>query len=242
MEASWEDIKEPQIPVPKKLGRDDRWEGEDEEEDVKDNWDDDDEVSESQASEDGPKPAPTKKKTLAQKIAEKEEKARQEAEEKRRQREEAEGPKTAEEILADKLEKQRLQEESDLRLAEEAFGINEGGAGAESGAGLDDIPLSSRKHFEAFQKNLVSKLQQVEKSPHYVGFLENTFRDLCVGLEPDDIKRVSSNLTALFNEKIKAQKATKGKKTKPKGAAALKMERNPMDYADGGFDDMDDFM
>lgn len=93
-----------------------------------------------------------------------------------------------------------MQEESDLRLAKEAFG---------TGTGSDvsfDVSLSSKNDFDAFKKNLVDKLATVEKSPHYVAFLENMFRELCVSLQADDIKRISNNLNALWNEKVKAQK------------------------------------
>jgi len=143
------------------------------------------------------------------------------------------GPKSAEEILSDKLEKQRLMEESDLILAKEAFGV--------SSEGLD-VNLASKDDFDAFKKILVEKLSSVERSPYYVPFLENMFRELCVTLEPDDIKRISGNLNALFNEKVKAQKIAKPKK-KGKGYT-LKMERNDVDFDDGGElgNDFDDFM
>lgn len=176
--------------MPSKLARNDKWEGEDEEEDLKDNWDDDDEEepkSDSVSESADPKPKPlSKKKLLAMKIAEKE----------------ARKPKvlTAEEEMSERLERQRLQEESDLSLAKEAFGISD------NATGLDALPLNTKEDFEAYKKSLVSRLQAVERSPHYIPFIEAAFRDICATMEPDDIKRLSSNLNSLWNEKVKAMK------------------------------------
>jgi len=237
-DADWdkEGFKPPTVVV----GRSDRWEGEDEEEDIKDNWDDDDDEEAKSESNDQPKAPSKKKKNLAVIIAEKEEKRRRELEEKKRLLEEEANvskPKTQEELLQERLEAQKLQEESDLLLAKEVFGVSES-----KPEGSLDVALSSKEDFDIFKKNLVTKLQAVEKSPHYVPFLETAFREICVTLEADDIKRISSNLSALFNEKIKAQKlATKGKKNKPK--STLKIERSAMDLAaDDYVDEFDEFI
>lgn len=164
---------------------------------MKDNWDDEDEEE-----EEAPKvvEAP-KKKPFAVRIKEKEEKKRQEMEEKRKKLEEENRVKTDDEILASKIEQQRLQEESDLMLAKETFGV-----AGEKGPGIDGINCESKEDFDKFRQLLVDKLQSLEKSPHYIAFLEATFRDICVPLEVDDIKRMSSCLNALWNEKLKAQK------------------------------------
>ncbi|RWS07921.1 eukaryotic translation initiation factor 3 subunit J-like protein [Dinothrombium tinctorium] len=223
--------------------KDDRWEGEDEDDDIKDNWDDDDEEeARSESSETKVDVvAPKKKKPLAVIIAEKEEKKRRELEEKKKKELEekaSRAPKTQEELLQERLEQQRLQEESDLLLAKEAFGVSDQKAERTS----LDMNLSSKEDFDTFKRNLVIKLQSVEKSPHYVSFLETAFREICVTLDPDDIKRISSNLNALFNEKIKAQKTTKAKKKGTKGAA-IKIERSDMDLAADDYgDDLDDFL
>jgi len=208
----------------------DKWQGEDEDDDVKDNWDDEDEEPKSESAADPAKPAAASKnqaKARKAKIAEKE-KAKAKAGEQR--------VLTAEEELAERLERQRLQEESDFELGKLGLGINEG-----TGTGLDSLPLSTPEDFETFKKALVDRLKLAEKSPHYVSFLENAFRDICASMEPDDIKRLSSNLNSLFNEKMKAQKSAKPKKGKAK--AGIKVERSALDYADGGeFDDFDEFM
>ncbi|CAG2100253.1 unnamed protein product [Medioppia subpectinata] len=193
---------------------------------LKDNWDDPDE--EPVVATEAPKPTAvsSKKKNLLSKIAEKERKERESK------------PQTSEELLAEKLERQRLQEESDLLLAKEAFGESNSSTSA---SGLD-INLNTREDFDSFRKSLIDKLLVYDKSPHFVNFLENLFRELCVSIESDDIKRLSSSLTALFNEKVKLQKAgAKGKK-KGKGPS-VHLERNATAYGDdAGLDDFDDFI
>lgn len=172
---------------------------------MKDNWDDEEEEETSkEADKDEAKSTTTvpKKKKLKQTLAEKAERERREREERLKAKQEV--PKTKEEELAEKLELQRLQEESDLMLAKDAFGVTE----SKSVSPAFDAPLSSKDDFDAFQKSLIEKLQSVDKNVHYVSFLENLFRELCVTLEADDIKRISGNLNALFNEKVKAQKAS----------------------------------
>jgi len=230
MSETWDEEKISALAeVAKSQGRD-KWEGEDEDDDVKDNWDDEDEEPTSESlTGDVPKPkpaAPNRKNKLAQKIAEKEAKAMA-----------MRKPMTAEEEIAEKMLQQKLQEEADLNMGREAFGIAEGG----SGTGLDALPLMTKEDFEQFKKSLVTRLHAAEKNPHYVTFLENSFRDICASLEPDDIKRLSSALNSLFNEKVKAQKAPAKKKGKSKGAG-LKMERTAMDMDDTYADDFDDFM
>lgn len=173
-----------------------KWKDEDLDDDIKDNWDDEDEEEEVVIEE---KPQPVKKKPFKERIKEKDEKRRQAEAELEAL---ANKVRTPEEILADKLEQQRLQEESDLMLAKDTFGV-----GVPSGC-LSDVELVTKANFEDFRKLLVDKLATAEKSPLYVGFLETLFRELCVGMEVDDLKRLSSSLSALYNEKIKAQKVT----------------------------------
>ncbi|XP_022662819.1 eukaryotic translation initiation factor 3 subunit J-like isoform X2 [Varroa jacobsoni] len=210
----------------------DRWEGEDED-DVKDNWDDEDEeVEKLQIGV--PAPQPRKRKTFQQIVAEKEEKQRREAEERRRRKAEEEKNAGPEEQNAEKLRRQKLQEEADLRAAMETFGISTQGT-------IDSITPVEREDYENLRKLLVAKLTPNEKSPLYIPFLDDLLRDLTANLEADDIKKLSSSLNTLANEKIKMAKGTKGKKKK---GASLKMERGELDAYTGGDDicEYDDFM
>uniref|UniRef100_A0A8C9H0H7 Eukaryotic translation initiation factor 3 30 kDa subunit n=1 Tax=Piliocolobus tephrosceles TaxID=591936 RepID=A0A8C9H0H7_9PRIM len=99
----------------------DRWEGEDEDEDVKDNWDDnDDEKKRGSRSKTRGKNF-SKEKNSREDKRERQQKKRQE--EIKNGLEEPEEPKvlTPEEQLADKLRLKKLQKESDLELAKETF-------------------------------------------------------------------------------------------------------------------------
>ncbi|KAH7966702.1 hypothetical protein HPB49_018697 [Dermacentor silvarum] len=157
----------------------DRWEGEDEE-DVKDNWDDEEEEKEATppAEASSTLVAPKKKKPLSQIIQEKEERRRREAEEKRAREEQQRAALTPEEEQAEKLRRQRMQEEADLQLAKEAFGLTESD-------GIDNLQPVTRDDFDNLRKALAAKLTACERSPHYVGFLDDLLRDLSLnsGLE-----------------------------------------------------------
>lgn len=228
-EADWEneDFEPPVIKKP--ILHTDRWEGEDEDEDVKDNWDDEEEEKEEKP-EQITAVQPKKKKPLAQIIAEKEEKKRKELEEKMKILEPEKKDLTPQERLAQKLKQQKLQEEADLELAKETFGVSE------SEQSIDQIKPSSREDFEIFRKILVEKILKSEESPHFVSFLEDLCRDLCVNVTPDDIKKITSSLNALAHEKQKVLKAKAGKKKSKK--ATLNIGKD--DYTIIDYDEFED--
>ncbi|XP_037103226.1 eukaryotic translation initiation factor 3 subunit J-B [Syngnathus acus] len=216
----------------------DKWEGEDEEDDVKDNWDDEEEekkelnTTEVKVSE---------KKKLSEKIKERENRLKKKEQELKEK--ELEQELTPEEQLAQKLKVQKLQEDADLELAKDAFGV-----GGSSVAGIDAMCPSSKEEFTEFEKLLKEKISQFEKSVHYSNFLESLFRELCISLEVEDLKKVNNSLSVLLSEKQKQEKQNKGKKKKkgvvPGGGLKAQM-RDDLDY--GGFDggyaqDYEDFM
>ena len=219
----------------------DRWEGEDED-DVMDNWDDENEEDEqNKATDNGVvnTAAAKKKKSLKERIAEKEEKKRLEMEQKRKEQdEEADARKLSpEEMVAEKARQRQLQEESDLLLAVETFGVSDGLRGQ-----IDSMEPSTKEDFDKFEELLCTKITKYEKSPNYVPFLENLFRHISIDLEADDIKRLGSTLTALSNEKAKQQKATKGKKKKQKASLVVGKDTDDMLAETGGYDEYDDFI
>ncbi|XP_034383358.1 eukaryotic translation initiation factor 3 subunit J-B [Cyclopterus lumpus] len=240
--ADWDaETFEPEEPT-KKAASMDKWEGEDDEDDVKDNWDDEDEEKEKKAA--------LKKKALETKVSEKKklsekikEKEKQEELKKKELAEEEE--LTPEEELAEKIRVKKLQEDADLELAKDAFGV---GSTSNSVTGIDAMSPSSKEDFTEFEKLLKEKISQFEKSVHYSSFLDSLFRELCISLEVEDLKKVSNSLTALLSEKQKQEKQNKGKKKK-KGVVAgggLKAQlRDDLEYAefDGGYaQDYEDFM
>ncbi|XP_051919307.1 eukaryotic translation initiation factor 3 subunit J-B isoform X2 [Hippocampus zosterae] len=217
----------------------DKWEGEDEEDDVKDNWDDEEDEEKKELNKTEVK-VPEKKK-LSEKIKERENRLKKKQQE--LQEKELEEELTPEEQLAEKLRVQKLQEDADMELAKDAFGV-----GGSSVAGIDAMCPSSKEEFTEFEKLLKEKISQFEKSVHYSSFLDSLFRELCISLEVDDLKKVSNSLSVLLSEKQKQEKQNKGKKKKkgviPGGGLKAQM-RDELDY--GGFDggyaqDYEDFM
>ncbi|KAG8183028.1 hypothetical protein JTE90_015659 [Oedothorax gibbosus] len=231
-EADWENEDfEPTLKKP--ILHTDRWEGEDEDDDVKDNWDDEEAEEKEKPEQNMVAMQPKKKKPLAQIIAEKEEKRRKELEEKQRlQKEQQNKDLTPQERLANKLKQQKLQEEADLQLAKETFGV------IDAVQTIDQMKPSSKEDFDNFKKALVEKIQQSEESPHFVSFLEDLFRDICLNVSPEDIKKVTSSLTALANEKTKVLKAKAGKKKSKKGPS-LNTRQDDLAIIDYG-DEFDD--
>lgn len=243
--ADWDaDNFEPEEPI-KKAPALDKWEGEDEDEDVKDNWDDEDEEEEKKVDSKKTETKVSEKKKLSEKIKEKENRLRKKQQEKEEMLENQE-ELTPEELIAEKLRVKQLQEESDMELAKDAFGVS---TTSNSVSGIDAMCPSSREDFTEFEKLLKEKITQFEKSVHYSSFLESLFRELCISLEVEDMKKISNSLSVLLSEKQKQEKQNKGKKKK-KGVVAggggfkAKM-KDDLDY--GGFDgdytqDYDDFM
>ncbi|XP_068173915.1 eukaryotic translation initiation factor 3 subunit J-B [Antennarius striatus] len=242
--ADWDaDNFEPEEQI-KKAAAADKWEGEDEDDDVKDNWDDDEE-EEKKAELMKIEPKVSEKKKLSEKIKEKENQARKKEEELRQRELQEQEALSPEEQLAEKQRLQKLQEDSDLELANDAFGVS---TTSNNVTGIDAMCPSSREEFTEFEKLLKEKISQFEKSVHYSSFLDSLFRELCISLEVDDLKKVSNSLSVLLSEKQKQEKQNKGKKKKkgvvPGGGLKAQM-RNDLDYAefDGGYaQDYDDFM
>lgn len=239
--ADWDaDDFEPDTPaaagtVPKVT---DKWDGEDEDEDCKAAWDD---SSEEEKEEDESKPVKVKKKkTLAQKIAEKEAAAEQ-----ARLEEEAEAEEdTPEAKLAAKMKMQRLAEEEDRELFKDLVGGVESAGGA---AGVIDCMVPETKaEFETFGKLVADKFSSLEGSDHFQDFAANFIEALCRDqLNVATLKKVKQHADAFHSAKLKEEK-NKGKAAakKPEKKATLKMGRgnDHMSLAGGGFDDMDDFM
>nr|SVE84682.1 EOG090X0OQM [Daphnia pulex] len=240
-EADWdaEDF-EPSVPVPVTTAIiSDKWEGEDEDEPVKDSWED--EETENKPAEVKAAATATKKKSskrLEEKIAEKERKSREEAEARKTLQE---ANMTPEERIAEKLRRQKLVEESDFEMAKETFGIT--GSLPTEGS-IDEANPSSKEEFSEFKNNLVKKLQSLSTKACYNDFIEDFIKDVCIGLEVEVLRKVSLTTKSLHEEKLKMVKAaTKGGK-KGKTKVALKMDKGMVDNFgdDFGGGDYDDFM
>ncbi|KAE8753125.1 hypothetical protein FOCC_FOCC000048 [Frankliniella occidentalis] len=219
-----------------------KWEGEDEEEDVKDNWEDEDNEEEKKDSEKPPEPTKSAaskkpKKNLAEKIQLQEEKERLLKEE----RASAQAMKnlTPAERQAEKLRQMKLQEESELELVKATYGVEDSDTPI---AGIDSANPRTTEEFDQLKEAINNKIQEFSKSPHFVDFVTDLVQSMVVNLPVVDLKKLSANLTSLATEKAKMDKAATSKKKggKFKGAK-LKMDDRDL-TTEIEYDDLDDFM
>ena len=145
---------------------------------------------------------------------------------------------SVEDQLTEKMRLQKVQEDADLEITKALF---------EVAGGIDRMNPKTTEEFDAFREALKNKLQPLELSPHNVGFLDNLLRELCVSLDVEDLRRLSSTLTHMGNEKQKSIKSTKQKKkTKATlgsvGKAAKKVDINNIDTFDDLGGEFGDFM
>lgn len=221
-----------------------KWEGEDEDEDVKDNWEDEEEEEKKDVEKQEPaKPAQPKKSKKI--IEEKEQRLHEEAETKGQEKE------TEQELTPEEI--QKLQEEADLRVAMETFGVSEvlgvaeviGVAETSTALGIEAMNPSNREEFDELQAAISKKVQSCAKSPHFPAFAEELIRNICVNLTSHDLKKLKTTVENMFIEKSKAEKGDKTKKSKGKGKVKLKFEDDHVlvnEYSYGDYDDYDDFM
>lgn len=209
-----------------------KWEGEDEDEDVKDNWEDEEEEEKKDVEKQEPA-KPTQPKKL-KKIIEEKDRLHEEAERK--------GQETEQELTPEEI--QKLQEESDLRVAMETFGVVSV-AETSTALGVETVNPNTREEFDELQAAISKKIQSFAKSPHFPAFAEELIRNICVNLTSQDLKKLKTTVENMFLEKSKAEKGDKTKKNKGKGKVKLKVEGDHAlvnEYSYGDYDDYDDFM
>ncbi|XP_017026988.1 eukaryotic translation initiation factor 3 subunit J [Drosophila kikkawai] len=236
MADDWESAADSEVVIrPNAVNSVNKWEGEDDDEDVKESWEDEEEKKdEEKPTKTEPPAKPKPSKALKAKL---EEQARlaEEEEEKRL------ASMTAEEKMAEKLRLQKIQEESDFKHALDAFGVTSTSTG-----GLDAFNPESKEEFKEFGATLSWKVGQYRESPHFPQFIEDLVRGLCVNLSAADIKKVKMSVEVLHSEKLKLEKANKKPAAKGKGKATLRTENDDIDgyqkYGNDFTDDYDDFM
>ncbi|KAH8299873.1 hypothetical protein KR044_007110 [Drosophila immigrans] len=213
-----------------------KWEGEDDDEDVKESWEDEEEKKdEEKPTTKTEVPVKTKPNKALKAKLEEQERLLEEEEQKRLEN------LTPEEKLAEKLRLQKIQEESDLKSALETFGVTS------IGGGLDALNPESKEEFKEFGASISWKVAQYRESPHFPLFVEDLVRSLCVNLSAADIKKVKMSVESLHSEKLKMEKAASKKAAaKSKGKVSLRTENDDIDgyqkYGNDFTDDYDDFM
>ncbi|KAK6912328.1 Eukaryotic translation initiation factor 3 subunit J [Dillenia turbinata] len=208
-------------PLPNKEQPKNKWDDEDvDDNDVKESWEDED-----------PAPAP-----VAEPRAEKAPKkpAAKTAEMKGKTVE------VAKEVpldpVAEKLRQQRLVEEADFRSTTELFGKR----GDEKS--LDNFIPKSESDFLEYAELVSHKLQPYEKSFHYIGLLKAVMRLSMTTLKAADAKDVASSITAIANEKLKAEKeANAGKKKTGTKKKQLHVDKEDDDLVINAYEALDDY-
>jgi len=187
------------------------WNDEDADDDIKESWE--------ESEEEQPKGVikPKKKIPLAQKIAERE------AKERDNKLKELAADLTSEGLRQRREEQKRLQEEADLQNVADLFGgvalqesektqpLNENSTESKMIA-FSENPLKTKEDFDQYEKLLSEMILNGKASKLYPGFIENLVRTICEPLKDVELRKITSVLTAVANEKQRAAKAaTKGK-------------------------------
>lgn len=198
-----------------------QWDDEDvDENDIKNSWETDDEDS-------TPAPvAPTEKtsKKPVSKAAEKKVKAV------KIEKEEPVDP------VAEKLRQQRLVEEADYKSTTELFAKK----GDEKT--IENFIPKSESDFVEYAELISHKLRPYEKSYFYLGLLKDVMRLAMTSLKGQDAKEVASSVTAVANEKIKAEKeANAGKKKTGGKKKQLLIDKEDDDAVVNAYDGYDDY-
>ncbi|CBI36772.3 hypothetical protein VitviT2T_021029 [Vitis vinifera] len=216
----WED--EPITPLGKKEEPKNKWDDEDL---------DDDNVKESWEDEDEPAPAP-----VIQPPAEKPpKKPVEKATEKKGKAVEAVTEVTLDPV-AEKIRQQRLIEEADYKSTTELFAKR----GDEKT--LDSFIPKSESDFVEYAELISHKLRSYEKSFHYIGLLKAVMRLSMASLKAADAKEIASSVTAIANEKLKAEKeANTGKKKIGAKKKQLHVDKPDDDVVVNAYDDIDDY-
>ncbi|MQL80116.1 hypothetical protein Taro_012565 [Colocasia esculenta] len=139
--------------------------------------------------------------------------------------------------LAEKLRQQRLVEEADYKSTTELF------AKRDDEKTLDNFIPKSENDFLEYAELLFHKIRPYDKSFHYMGLLKSVMRLSMTNMKAADAKEVASSITAIANEKLKAEKeANAGKKKQGAKKKQLHVDKPDDDMVSGGtYDALDDY-
>jgi len=119
-------------------------------------------------------------------------------------------------------------------MVKQAFGAGE----------IDTADPVTKDDFDAIRKKVITELRKFEARAPFEDFVEDFVQDLCLSLPSKRLKKVKTNVEALFHEKSKAEKEKDKPKTakgKP-GKAKLNVDSALSSYAPDDLEDFDDFM
>ncbi|CAL1392111.1 unnamed protein product [Linum trigynum] len=200
-----------------------KWDDEDVDEDeIKESWEDEDESPTVPASKPVPEKVPKKPVLKSTK-----EKTVEPAKE--------EPPLDP---VAEKLRQQRLVEEADYRNTKELFGSKS----STNEKNIDNFIPKSESDFLEYAELISQRLRLYEKSYHFISLLKTVMRHSMTSLKAADAKEVASSVTAIANEKLKAEKeANAGKKKTGGKKKQLHVDKPDDDIVVTGYDALDDY-
>ncbi|KAI3456331.1 hypothetical protein Pfo_012994 [Paulownia fortunei] len=138
--------------------------------------------------------------------------------------------------IEEKLRQQRIVEEADYKSTAELFSKK----GDEKT--LDNFIPKTESDFAEYAELVSYKLRPYEKSYHYIGLLKAVMRLSLTSLKGADAKEVASSITAIANEKIKAEKEANASKKKTVGKKKqLHVGKPDDDVVDDSYQDYDDY-
>ncbi|CAH8385682.1 unnamed protein product [Eruca vesicaria subsp. sativa] len=209
-------------PLPAKVVLKSNWDDEDvDENDIKDSWEEDDEPAPAPVVKPATDKAP-KKAAAAAKGVEKKAKTVEAS------KEEPLDP------IAEKLRMQRLVEEADYQATAELFGAKT------EEKSIDIFIPKSESDFLEYAEMISRKLVPYEKSFHYIGLLKAVMRLSVASMKAADVKDVASSITAIANEKLKAEKEAAAGKKKTGKKKQLHVDKPDDDLVSGPYGAMDD--
>uniref|UniRef100_A0A7S0IZG2 Eukaryotic translation initiation factor 3 30 kDa subunit n=1 Tax=Calcidiscus leptoporus TaxID=127549 RepID=A0A7S0IZG2_9EUKA len=190
-----------------------------------------------------PKAEPKEKTGLAKKIEEREAREREEAQRKQAVREQLEASAEFDGLEGEALEKARqrkMQEASDLDNAIDALGVApRPSAAPKPGGAIEEFEPKSDKDFEALASMINDKLKTYEGKAGHIVVVKALLRGAIANVTTDEAKDLSTFVSVLYNDKVKADrdKDKKGKTKKAKGKVSVSAGKaldNDMDEWGGG--------
>ncbi|XP_028805561.1 eukaryotic translation initiation factor 3 subunit J isoform X2 [Neltuma alba] len=138
--------------------------------------------------------------------------------------------------LAEKLRQQRLVEEADYKTTKELFGSRS------DEKNLDNFIPKSESEFLEYAELISHKLRPFEKNDHYMNLLKRVMRLSMTSLKGSEAKEIASSITAIANEKIKAEKeANTGKKKTGAKKKQLLLDKPDEDLVSDPYSALDDY-
>ncbi|XWS08538.1 hypothetical protein CRYUN_Cryun40dG0011300 [Craigia yunnanensis] len=137
--------------------------------------------------------------------------------------------------VAEKLLQQRLVEEADYRSTTELF------AKKGDDKTLDNFIPKSESDFMEYAELISHKLRPYEKSYHYIALLKAVMRLSMTSLKAADAKDIASSITAITNEKLKAEKEATSKKKTGGKKKQLHVDKPDDDLVVNAYDGIDEY-